>query len=191
MNPSTGGIRTPDQRLRVFVSSTLKELAPKRRSARVAVERLHLAPVLFELGARPHPQRRRGVVHVLLDPGGAAQAARGRPRDSPRRTIRPEPAPASDARATADHRRRHPRDPGPAHLPDRAGRGAARRAGDAASPSCSTRVCLAVRDTGDETLMEKLTTALRQRPMLIVVDNSSRCSTPPPRSVPCSRRPRP
>jgi len=57
MNPSPGGIRTPDQCLRVFVSSTLKELAPERRAARVAVERLHLAPVMFELGARPHPPR--------------------------------------------------------------------------------------------------------------------------------------
>ncbi|MGN7800833.1 DUF4062 domain-containing protein [Leifsonia sp. 22587] len=50
-------IRTPDQRLRVFVSSTLKELAPERRAARAAIERLHLAPVMFELGARPHPPR--------------------------------------------------------------------------------------------------------------------------------------
>ncbi|HAM25940.1 MAG TPA: hypothetical protein DCP11_04340, partial [Microbacteriaceae bacterium] len=50
-------IRTPDQRLRVFVSSTLKELAPERKSARAAIERLHLAPVMFELGARPHPPR--------------------------------------------------------------------------------------------------------------------------------------
>ena len=51
------GIRTPDQRLRVFVSSTLKELQPERRAARSAIERLHLAPVMFELGARPHPPR--------------------------------------------------------------------------------------------------------------------------------------
>lgn len=57
MDPSTGSIRTPDQRLRVFVSSTLKELAPERRAVRAAVERLHLAPVMFELGARPHPPR--------------------------------------------------------------------------------------------------------------------------------------
>ncbi len=57
MNPITGGIRTPDQRLRVFVSSTLKELAAERRSARIAIDRLHLAPVMFELGARPHPPR--------------------------------------------------------------------------------------------------------------------------------------
>jgi predicted ATPase/predicted negative regulator of RcsB-dependent stress response len=50
-------IRTPDQKLRVFISSTLKELAAERKSARTAVERLHLAPVMFELGARPHPPR--------------------------------------------------------------------------------------------------------------------------------------
>ncbi len=54
---AAGGIRTPDQRLRVFVSSTLKELAPERRAARAAIERLALAPVMFELGARPHPPR--------------------------------------------------------------------------------------------------------------------------------------
>ena len=53
----TRGIRTPDQRLRVFVSSTLKELAPERLAARGSIERLHLAPVMFELGARPHPPR--------------------------------------------------------------------------------------------------------------------------------------
>ncbi len=56
----TGGpvIRTPDQLLRVFVSSTLGELAAERRAARAAIERLHLAPVMFELGARPHPPRK-------------------------------------------------------------------------------------------------------------------------------------
>ncbi len=48
-------IRTPDQRLRVFVSSTLQEVADERRAAREAVEHLRLAPVMFELGARPHP----------------------------------------------------------------------------------------------------------------------------------------
>ena len=50
-------ILTPDQRLRVFVSSTLEELAEERRAARRAVEQLHLTPVMFELGARPHPPR--------------------------------------------------------------------------------------------------------------------------------------
>ena len=57
MDRVAGGIRTPDQRLRVFVSSTLKELAPERRAARGAIERLSMAPVMFELGARPHPPR--------------------------------------------------------------------------------------------------------------------------------------
>ncbi len=50
-------ILTPDQRLRVFVSSTLQELAEERKAARRAIERLRLAPVMFELGARPHPPR--------------------------------------------------------------------------------------------------------------------------------------
>ncbi len=50
-------IRTPDQRLRVFVSSTLQELADERNAAREAIARLRLAPVMFELGARPHPPR--------------------------------------------------------------------------------------------------------------------------------------
>ncbi|HZW41215.1 MAG TPA: DUF4062 domain-containing protein, partial [Agromyces sp.] len=55
MSPAARSIRTPDQRLRVFVSSTLRELAAERRAARTAIEQLNLAPVMFELGARPHP----------------------------------------------------------------------------------------------------------------------------------------
>ena len=50
-------IRTPDQRLRVFVSSTLKELADERLAVQRAIETLRLTPVMFELGARPHPPR--------------------------------------------------------------------------------------------------------------------------------------
>src|SRR5918994_400911 len=50
-------IRTPDQRVRIFVSSTLDELAPERVAVRRAIEELHLTPVMFELGARPHPPR--------------------------------------------------------------------------------------------------------------------------------------
>jgi pimeloyl-ACP methyl ester carboxylesterase len=50
-------IVTPDQRLRIFVSSTLEELAVERRAVRAAIESLHLTPVMFELGARPHPPR--------------------------------------------------------------------------------------------------------------------------------------
>src|SRR6266478_6020488 len=40
-------IRTPDQRVRIFISSAL----------RAAVVGLRLVPVMFELGARPHPPR--------------------------------------------------------------------------------------------------------------------------------------
>ena len=61
--PADGGaqvsppIRTPDQRVRVFVSSTLRELAAERAAARAAITGLHLTPVMFELGARPHAPR--------------------------------------------------------------------------------------------------------------------------------------
>ena len=51
-------ILTPDQRVRVFISSTLGELAEERAAARRAVQRLHLVPVWYESGARPHPPRR-------------------------------------------------------------------------------------------------------------------------------------
>src|SRR6187399_1459830 len=50
-------IRTPDQRLRVFVSSTLVELADERAVVARAISAVGLTPVLFELGARPHPPR--------------------------------------------------------------------------------------------------------------------------------------
>ena len=50
-------IRTPDQRLRVFVSSTLQEVVDERSAAREAITHLRLAPVMFELGARPHPPK--------------------------------------------------------------------------------------------------------------------------------------
>jgi hypothetical protein len=50
-------IRTPDQRLRVFVSSTLAELAEERAAVARAISALRLTPVLFELGAQSHPPR--------------------------------------------------------------------------------------------------------------------------------------
>ncbi|MFW9864111.1 MAG: DUF4062 domain-containing protein [Candidatus Thorarchaeota archaeon] len=50
-------IRTPDRKLRVFVSSTLKEMLKEREVARKSIAKLHLAPVMFELGARPHDAR--------------------------------------------------------------------------------------------------------------------------------------
>jgi predicted ATPase len=50
-------IPTHDRRVRVFVSSTLVELAAERRAAKDAITELRLTPVMFELGARPHPPR--------------------------------------------------------------------------------------------------------------------------------------
>ena len=50
-------IKTPDQKLRVFISSTIDELAEERRLARDVINKLRLTPVFFELGARPHPPR--------------------------------------------------------------------------------------------------------------------------------------
>jgi predicted ATPase len=54
---TSANIRTPDQRVRVFVSSTLRELAAERAAAQSAITRLHLTPTMFELGARHHPPR--------------------------------------------------------------------------------------------------------------------------------------
>ncbi len=48
-------IQTPDQRLRVFVSSTIDDLGDERRAVSRAISALRLTPVMFELGARPHP----------------------------------------------------------------------------------------------------------------------------------------
>lgn len=50
-------ITTPDRRLRIFVSSTLEELADERQSTREAIEQLHLTPIMFEVGARDHSPR--------------------------------------------------------------------------------------------------------------------------------------
>jgi predicted ATPase len=50
-------IRTPDQRIRVFVSSTLRELAAERVAAGRAIARMRLTPTMFESGARPHAPR--------------------------------------------------------------------------------------------------------------------------------------
>jgi predicted ATPase len=53
----TDVIRTPDQRVRVFVSSVMGELAAERAAVRDAVTGLRLVPVMFELGARPYAPR--------------------------------------------------------------------------------------------------------------------------------------
>ena len=50
-------ILTPDRRLRVFISSTIGELAEERKALTVAIQDMRMHPILFELGARPHPPR--------------------------------------------------------------------------------------------------------------------------------------
>ncbi|MBP6681384.1 MAG: DUF4062 domain-containing protein [Saprospiraceae bacterium] len=57
MENSSTPILTPDQRLRVFVSSTLQELAEERTAVKQAIQQIHLTPVMFEMGARPHAPR--------------------------------------------------------------------------------------------------------------------------------------
>ena len=47
-------ILTPDQRVRCYFLD-VGELAEERAAALRAIRRLHLVPVLFESGARPHP----------------------------------------------------------------------------------------------------------------------------------------
>jgi predicted ATPase len=53
----SSSIRTPDQRVRVFVSSTLQELADERLAAKEAIQRIRLTPVMFETSAHSHPPR--------------------------------------------------------------------------------------------------------------------------------------
>jgi hypothetical protein len=55
--PTNLSIRTPDQRLRVFISSTIEELSPERKAAQKSIKQMGMIPVLFELGARPYPPR--------------------------------------------------------------------------------------------------------------------------------------
>ena len=59
------GIKTRDQRLRVFVSSTLRELEPERRAATDAIEDMRIYPVLFDSGASPHPAQ--AAYHAFID----------------------------------------------------------------------------------------------------------------------------
>ena len=65
-------ILTPDQRVRVFISSTLEELAEERAAALRAIRRLHLVPVWYESGARPHPPQQ----HVPGLPGAESDLRR-------------------------------------------------------------------------------------------------------------------
>jgi hypothetical protein len=109
-------IRTPDQRLRVFVSSTLAELADEREAVKAAIDAVGLTPVMFELGARPHPPQelyraylaqsdifvglyweRYGWVGPGMDISGLEDELR-RSTDLPRLMYVKGPAPERDAR---------------------------------------------------------------------------------------------
>lgn len=58
--PTVSGILTPDQRVRVFISSTLGELRAERTAVgKIVKDDLDLYPVMFEAGASPHPPRER------------------------------------------------------------------------------------------------------------------------------------
>ena len=57
-------IRTPDQRLRVFVSSTLQELANERVAAQEAITSLRLVPVLFSWA---HARTPRDLYRAYLE----------------------------------------------------------------------------------------------------------------------------
>lgn len=50
-------ILTSDQRIRIFVSSTIGELHEERKTVQTAIKNLKLHPILFEDAARPHPPR--------------------------------------------------------------------------------------------------------------------------------------
>jgi len=87
-------------RLRVFVSSTLDELAPEHLAAREAIAQLRLTPVLFELGTRTHPRassRRPGASWARP---AAGTCARTRTASPDARAVIPRPCPATplDAR---------------------------------------------------------------------------------------------
>src|SRR5688572_7620656 len=57
MTAETSGIQTPDQRLRVYVSSVVDELATERARVWEAIVSLRLTPVMVELEARAHAAR--------------------------------------------------------------------------------------------------------------------------------------
>jgi Domain of unknown function (DUF4062) len=86
--PSDPAIRTPDQRLRVFVSSTLAELTEERQAVARAISALRLTPVMFELGARPHPPRDGGLLPQVPHAGRAGAARPRRPGDAAERALR-------------------------------------------------------------------------------------------------------
>jgi uncharacterized protein DUF4062 len=63
----------------VFVSSTLGELAEQRQAVSRAVTALRMTPVMFELGARPHPPRElcQALLSLCLSSFGRLALAEG------------------------------------------------------------------------------------------------------------------
>ena len=53
----TTPIQTSDQKVRVFISSTIEELKEERNAVISAIRDLKLNPVFFEEGARPNDPR--------------------------------------------------------------------------------------------------------------------------------------
>jgi predicted ATPase/class 3 adenylate cyclase len=120
---------TGERRPRVFVSSTLGELAPERDAVRSAVKSLRLTPVVFELGARPHPPREQygpaladsdifiGVYWQSYGWVGPGERISGiedeylSSADLPRLIYAKQPAPALDPRLGALLARAHSDDP--------------------------------------------------------------------------------
>jgi hypothetical protein len=81
----------------VFVSSTLGELAEERQAVSRAISALRLTPVMFEVGARPHPSqdlyREPRLTEVLARITAEARCRWTRPRWSGgRRRLRRWPA---------------------------------------------------------------------------------------------------
>ena len=78
---------TPDERLRVFVSSAIGELAEERSALEATISRLRLTPILFEQAAKPYPPR--DVYRAYLDRSHvfeqAAAEFRGQKRPQMRR----------------------------------------------------------------------------------------------------------
>ena len=109
-------IRTPDQHLRVFVSSTLEELAAERSAARQAITQLHLTPVMFEGSARPYPPRDVYQATSREATSSSGSTGSGTAGSSPVVTFRgwrtsTGSPPANQACSTSSRRRRTARPP--------------------------------------------------------------------------------
>lgn len=60
-------IQNANQRLKVFVSSTLHELAEEREAARSAISHMRLHPVMLEMGPQPQPAPPRSLYQSFIE----------------------------------------------------------------------------------------------------------------------------